>query len=93
MRVVQFSGLGELSIAEIRIDARSRDDIPAVLHRKSTRMMRSRAARLEESLTRRRGMQLWRIFVLATLKQGLNCDFDRLQRTRIITTPCANARS
>ena len=25
-------------------------------------------------------MQLWRIFVLATLKQGLNCDFDRLQQ-------------
>ena len=44
-------------------------------------------ALLEESLTSktrhttgRPGMQLWRIFVLATLKQGLNCDFDRLQQ-------------
>ena len=25
-------------------------------------------------------MHLWRIFVLAILKQGLNCDFDRLQQ-------------
>ena len=24
-------------------------------------------------------MELWRIFVLAMLKQGLDCDFDRLQ--------------
>ena len=33
MRVVQHSQiqLGELAIAEIRIDPRSRDDIPAVL--------------------------------------------------------------
>ena len=42
--------------------------------------------RLEESLDStadksvgRPGMDLWRIFVLATLKQGLNCDYDRLQ--------------
>ena len=27
----------------------------------------------------RPGMALWKIFVLATLKLGLNCDFDRLQ--------------
>jgi len=25
------------------------------------------------------GMELWKTFVLATLKLGLNCDFDRLQ--------------
>jgi len=24
-------------------------------------------------------MELWQVFVLATLKLGLNCDFDRLQ--------------
>ena len=94
MRVVQNSQirLGELSIAEIRIDARSRDDIPAVLrglqeiytHDEKREQL---FALLEESLTSktrhttgRPGMQLWRIFVLATLKQGLNCDFDRLQQ-------------
>ena len=26
----------------------------------------------------RPGMDLWRILVLAILKQGLNCDYDRL---------------
>ena len=94
MRVVQNSQirLGELAIAEIRIDARSRDDIPAVLrglqeiytHDEKREQL---FALLEESLTSktrhttgRPGMQLWRIFVLATLKQGLNCDFDRLQQ-------------
>ena len=94
MRVVQNSQirLGELSIAEIRIDERSRDDIPAVLrglqeiytHDEKREQL---FALLEESLTSktrhttgRPGMQLWRIFVLATLKQGLNCDFDRLQQ-------------
>ena len=94
MRVVQNSQirLGELAIAEIRIDERSRDDIPAVLrglqeiytHDEKREQL---FALLEESLTSktrhttgRPGMQLWRIFVLATLKQGLNCDFDRLQQ-------------
>ena len=94
MRVVQNSQmrLGELAIAEIRIDPRSRDDIPAVLrglqeiytHDEKREQL---FALLEESLTSktrhttgRPGMQLWRIFVLATLKQGLNCDFDRLQQ-------------
>ena len=28
--------------------------------------------------TGRPGMELWRILVLAILKQGLNCDYDRL---------------
>ena len=94
MRVVQNSQmrLGELAIAEIRIDPRSRDDIPAVLrglqeiytHNEKREQL---FALLEESLTSktrhttgRPGMHLWRIFVLATLKQGLNCDFDRLQQ-------------
>jgi len=31
----------------------------------------------------RPGMELWTIFVLATLKLGLNCDVDRLQNWRI----------
>lgn len=94
MRVIQDSQiqLGELAIAQIRIDPRSRDDIPAVLRglqeiythdEKRARLF----TLLEESLTSktrhttgRPGMHLWRIFVLATLKQGLNCDFDRLQQ-------------
>jgi hypothetical protein len=93
MRAIQKSQfeLGEVAIADIKIDARSRDDIPAIL-RGLQEMYRHKETReklfekLEQSLetkasrtTGRPGMELWRIFVLATLKQGLDCDFDRLQ--------------
>ena len=93
MRIVQTSQLqlGEVAIANIQIDPRSRDDIPAILKglqliytQKETREQLS--SLLEKSLppavdktVGRPGMALWRIFVLASLKQGLNCDFDRLQ--------------
>ncbi|MCF6299403.1 MAG: ISNCY family transposase [Thiomicrorhabdus sp.] len=82
---------GEVNIAEIEFDARSRDDIPAVLKglqyiytnddaRK--KVFSTLAATLDPSVSPevgRPGMELWEIFVLATLKLGLNCDFDRLQ--------------
>ncbi len=93
MRQPQPSALsrGEIDISKIPIDARSRDDIPAIL--KGLQLIYTNAdsreqlfGRLEQSLkakvdvsTGRPGMTLWRIFVLATLKQGLGCDFDRLQ--------------
>ena len=84
--------LGEIDISEIKIDPRSRDDIPAIL--KGLQLMYVNTdsrellfQHLEHSLkakvdvsTGRPGMTLWRIFVLATLKQGLGCDFDRLQQ-------------
>jgi hypothetical protein len=93
MRVIQKSQfqLGEVAIAQIRIDPRSRDDIPAILKglqliytQEETRqklfelLERSLASNAKKTVGRP-GMELWRIFVLATLKQGLNCDFDRLQ--------------
>lgn len=82
---------GEINIADIQIDARSRDDIPAILRGLQyiyvTDEVREKVFEtLEETLdpsintaTGRPGMELWQIFVLATLKLGLNCDFDRLQ--------------
>lgn len=93
MRVVKHPQgiLGETTIADIHIDARSRDDIPAVLKGLQyiyiTKDVREKVfATLEQTLTPsvnrdtgRPGMELWQIFVLATLKLGLNCDFDRLQ--------------
>ena len=93
MRAIQKSQfeLGEVAIADIKIDARSRDDIPAILRglqeMYTNQEMREKLfEKLEQSLetkasptTGRPGMELWRIFVLATLKQGLDCDFDRLQ--------------
>ncbi len=82
---------GEVNIADITIDARSRDDIPAVLKGLQfiyvTDTVREKVfSALKEILDPsvsttigRPGMELWKIFVLATLKLGLNCDFDRLQ--------------
>jgi len=82
---------GEINIADIPLDPRSRDDIPAILkglqYIYTTDDVREKVfATLEETLepsvntaTGRPGMELWKIFVLATLKLGLNCDFDRLQ--------------
>ena len=89
MRVVQNSQirLGELSIAEIRIDERSRDDIPAVLrglqeiytHDEKREQL---FALLEESLTSktrhttgRPGMQLWRHFCSGHTQAGLELRF------------------
>lgn len=93
MRVVKNSQLcfGEVNIADININSRSRDDIPAVLKGLQyiyiTDEVREKVFdALEKTLdpkikatTGRPGMELWKIFVLATLKLGLNCDFDRLQ--------------
>ena len=82
---------GEIAIAQIEIDSKSRDDIPAVLkglqHIYTNAPLRERVFALLLEQVRpgvdlkvgRPGMDLWRIFVLAVLKQGLGCDFDRLQ--------------
>ncbi len=93
MRIVKKSQLhfGEVNIADIDRSARSRDDIPAILKGLQTIYTIDEAREkvfnaLEKTLpatvdskTGRPGMKLWTTFVLATLKQGLNCDFDRLQ--------------
>ncbi len=93
MRIVKKSQLhfGEVNIADIDLNARSRDDIPAILkglqYIYTTSEVREKVfSALEKTLppsvntkTGRPGMALWTVFVLATLKLGLNCDFDRLQ--------------
>ena len=82
--------LGQVPIDQIRIDPKSRDDIPAVLkglqHIWSDGELRARLfALLDEHVlpeadrtVGRPGMELGQILVLGVLKQGLNCDFDRL---------------
>ena len=82
--------LGQMSIDKIWINPKSRDDIPAVLkglqHLWSDEKLRARLfALLDEHIlpeadrtVGRPGMELWQILVLGVLKQGLNCDFDRL---------------
>lgn len=93
MRLVQHPQhhFGQVDIAEIKIDPRSRDDIPALLkglqHLYIHDDIRQKVfAILEKTLGEdvncevgRPGMELWKIFVLGTLKLGMNCDYDRLQ--------------
>ena len=82
--------LGEARIEDIKLDHKSRDDIPAVLlglqHLYSHEETREKLfSLLEEHIlpgtnrnVGRPGMELWRILVMGVLKQGLGCDFDRL---------------
>ncbi len=82
--------LGQVSIDKIQIDPKSRDDIPAVLkglqHIWCDEALRARLFDLldehvlpeTDRTVGRPGMDLWRVLVLAVLKQGLGCDFDRL---------------
>ena len=101
MRKVENSQMeiGEIAIGEIHIEAKSWDDIPAVLkgiqHIYTNPQLRQRIfALLTEQVRpginlkmRRPGMDLWRVLVLAVLKQGF--DYDRLQE---IADPCVFLR-
>jgi transposase, IS5 family len=87
--------LGEEAIGAIRLDPKSRDDIPQLLrglqHLYITPEVRERVfAILEEILpeskgvkadpnTGRPGMSQWTILVLGVLRLGLNADYDRIQ--------------
>lgn len=82
--------LGELRIEEIRLNPKSRDDIPALLQGLQYLYGKEERRReMFELLERefrpgvdmgvgRPGMELWRVLVMGVLKQGLGCDFDRL---------------
>lgn len=90
MRKVQECqfGLGRVPIGEIVLDPKSRDDIPAVLkglqllyaQRRSElwALLEANVCPASDHRLGRPGMELWRILVLGVLKQGLDCDFDRL---------------
>ncbi len=93
MRVVEPSQtqLGDLSIADIRIDSKSRDDIPQILRGLQylyldIELRHAVFKLLEEGILAdkskdngRRGMNLWNIFVMGVLRLDLNWDYDRLQ--------------
>mgnify|MGYP000333137991 CR=1 FL=1 len=82
--------LGQSDIAQIEFNARSRDDIPQILRGLQfiyvTPALREPVFEILESLVPegvsaeqgRRGMDLWKAFVLATLRVNLNWDYDRL---------------
>ena len=78
-------------IARIELDLRSRDDIPQLLrglqYLYSTDETRAHLFEILQTIVPagvdpnngRPGMDLWRIFVLGTLRLNLNWDYDRLQ--------------
>ena len=83
-------GLGEVSIANIKFDIKSRDDIPKILkglqYVYMTDSLREPIFKLLEEKVLpdvdkkngRPGMELWKILVLGVLRLDLNCDYDRL---------------
>jgi IS5 family transposase len=82
--------LGEIDIANIRLDPRSRDDIPQLLrglqYLYTDEKLRAQIFEILARLTPeavnpelgRPGMALWKIFVMGSLRLNLNCDYDRL---------------
>ena len=91
MRVIKDNLLlGEVDVSTIKIDAKSRDDIPQILrglqYLYTDEGIREKLfSALEETIpasidktTGRPGMSLWRIFVFGVLRLNLNCDYDRL---------------
>jgi len=82
--------LGELDIANIRLDPRSRDDIPQLLrglqYLYTDKTLRAEIFEVLAQLTPatvnpesgRPGMDLWKILVMGSLRLNLNCDYDRL---------------
>jgi len=85
--------LGELPISQIKIDLKSRDDIPPLLlglqHIYCTPKLKNNIfsifeekilqGRDESADNGRPGMNLWKILVLGVLRLNLNWDYDRLQ--------------
>jgi len=83
--------LGELDIAAIRIDPRSRDDIPQLLrglqYLYADKTLREEIFQRLEKLcpekvsveVGRPGMMWWKILVMGSLRLNINCDYDRLQ--------------
>lgn len=82
---------GQVNIAEIQFDPKSRDDIPQILkgiqHIYVTDDLRTKLFEILEKLipaevnkrNGRPGMELWKVFVMGTLKLNLDWDYDRLQ--------------
>ena len=82
--------IGQVDIADIHFDLRSRDEIPKILiglqHVFTTPELREKAFEILEAVIPddidksfgRPGMLLWNIFVLACLRVNCNWDFDKI---------------
>ena len=82
--------LGEINISEIILDKKNQDDVPRILtglqtlhNDKTTREVVMQILTKEvlpkiDKKVGRKGMDIWSIFVLSTLRLGANIDFCRL---------------
>ena len=83
--------IGEIAVSDIQIDLKSRDEIPKLLiglqHIYTTINIRQKVFKVLKKIvpkniskkTGRRGLDLWQIFVLGTLRLCCNWDYDKLQ--------------
>lgn len=83
--------LGEIAIGNIKIDIKSRDDIPQLLlglqyiytnkeiNEKIFNILSDKINSTVSHENGRPGMDLWKILVMGVLRLNLNCDYDRLQ--------------
>ena len=92
MRVAQNEQLiiGEVDIANIRFDPKSRDDVPKILRGLQfiythiplrSAIFELLDAKISPKVSKangRPGMTLWNILVCGVIRLDLNCDYDRL---------------
>ncbi len=83
--------IGNVDISEIKFDPKSRDELPKILkglqHIFVTREIREEVFNLLEKIIPanvskrkgRKGMDLWKILLLAVVRLGCNWDYDKLQ--------------
>jgi hypothetical protein len=83
--------MGEIDINTIGIELDNRDEIPQLLRgiqdiyrdqntrKKLYKLLLDMVPQEIDIHNGRRGMSLWRIFVLGSLRLSCNCDFDKLQ--------------
>ncbi len=83
--------VGEIDIPEIKFDLRSRDEIPKVLiglqaiytdakkRQKIVKILKEIVPSEISKTNGRPGLDLWKIFVLATIRLTCNIDYDSLQ--------------
>jgi len=88
-RFEQQMKLGAISIAEVKLPLKSRDELPPILralqHIYVTPELNEEVFRILEAKvmkgkkkTGRYGMELWHILVLSVVRLGLDADYDRL---------------
>ena len=89
-RIEHQKKLGGISIADVELPIRSRDELPPILralqHVYTTAELKEEVFRIvEEKVMRgkkktgRYGMELWHILVLGVVRMGLDANYDRLE--------------